>query len=238
MDKKNTSIFLAVIILAAVVVASGIIFTRTQPETFVNTEPVEETYSITPVTEADHILGNPDADVILVEYSDFRCPFCRDFHPTMNRLIREYGRDGEFAWVYRHFPAADAISGETTLSKTAAVASECVADIKNENAFWSFTNGVFLELEPDFTESDLRDLAISLEVDEAKYDECIISDKFDIKIDKNIKDGLSIYEHDPNFGTPYNIVITKSGTQTEIIGAQPYEIIEQIILQHSFPDSL
>ena len=64
----------------------------------------EATSAVRPVNGEDHILGNPDAPVKLIEFSDFECPFCKRFHPTMKRLMDEYGEDGRVAWVYRHFP--------------------------------------------------------------------------------------------------------------------------------------
>ena len=50
----------------------------------------------------DHVKGNPDADVVLVEYSDFECPACAAFHPIVLDIIDLYGDDIRFE--YRHFP--------------------------------------------------------------------------------------------------------------------------------------
>lgn len=239
MDKKNTAIFSLVIVLAAVVIVAGILFSRLQPETY-NQEEQEEPvqYSIEPVTNEDHIIGNPNADVILIEYSDLTCAHCREFHPTMKRLIQEYGKTGNFAWVYRHFPSVDAVTGEKTISKTASIAAECINEQVGPTAFWDFIDGVLTKLPAGFSENDLRNFAIELGAEEESYDTCLVGGRFEEKIQRNIDDGLEIYKYDPNFGTPYNIIITKTGTQMEIIGAQPYDLIEQIIMQHAFPDSL
>lgn len=50
----------------------------------------------------DHVKANPEARVILVEYSDFQCPACRTYYPLVSQLVKEIG--GEFAFAYRHFP--------------------------------------------------------------------------------------------------------------------------------------
>ncbi|MHB8132267.1 MAG: thioredoxin domain-containing protein, partial [Mobilitalea sp.] len=54
------------------------------------------------VTSDDHVRGNPDALVKIVEYSDPECPFCKRFHDTMKQVMDEYGKDGKVAWVYRN----------------------------------------------------------------------------------------------------------------------------------------
>ena len=62
--------------------------------------------NIRPVQKDDHILGNADAKITIVEFSDTECPFCKRFHATMHEVIDTYGKDGKVAWVYRHFPIA------------------------------------------------------------------------------------------------------------------------------------
>src|SRR5690606_23759367 len=47
--------------------------------------------SIGPVTEDDHIRGNPNAPILIVEYCDFDCPFCKSFLSTMEPIMDEYG---------------------------------------------------------------------------------------------------------------------------------------------------
>ena len=54
---------------------------------------------LAPVTNDDHIRGNPNAPVKIVEYSDMECPFCKRFHTTMQQVMDEYGKDGKVAWV-------------------------------------------------------------------------------------------------------------------------------------------
>ena len=41
------------------------------------------------VQSDDHILGNPDAKIVMVEFSDPECPFCKQFHETMDQIIKE-----------------------------------------------------------------------------------------------------------------------------------------------------
>ena len=89
------------------------------------------------ITENDHIRGNPDASITIVEFSDFQCPFCTRFHPTVKQALAEYG--DQVRWVYKHFPLSqihpEAISD--------AEASECIAEQKGGDGFWNFADALF-----------------------------------------------------------------------------------------------
>ncbi|MBP9819097.1 MAG: thioredoxin domain-containing protein [Candidatus Pacebacteria bacterium] len=80
----------------------------------------------------DRYLGNINADVVIIEYSDIDCPFCKRFHPTMERIAQEYG--SKIAWVYRHFPL-DSLHPE---ARTKAEATECVAQLAGNEVFWKY----------------------------------------------------------------------------------------------------
>ncbi|MDZ4231730.1 MAG: DsbA family protein, partial [Candidatus Pacearchaeota archaeon] len=89
------------------------------------------------VTDQDHIRGNSSAEVTIIEYSDLECPFCKQFHPTMQQVLSEYG--DKVRWVYRHFPL-DQIHPQ---ARPGAEASECVAEQKGDEGFWTFADYVF-----------------------------------------------------------------------------------------------
>lgn len=91
-----------------------------------------EAAGIPAVTSADYVKGNADARIVLVEYSDFSCPFCKQFHTTMEQVMAQY--EGDVAWVYRHYPFLG------PASTSAAVAAECVGEIAGPEAFWQFTD--------------------------------------------------------------------------------------------------
>jgi protein-disulfide isomerase len=94
--------------------------------------------NLKPVTAADHIRGDINAPVKIVEFSDIDCPFCKRFHSTMQEVMKTYGDSGKVAWVYRHFPL-------TQLHPDAAnkaEASECVAELGGNDKFWAFVDGL------------------------------------------------------------------------------------------------
>ena len=89
----------------------------------------------------DHILGNPEAPVKVVEYMDLECPHCKDFHTTMHRIIDFYSaqRPGQVAWVERAFPLASIHSK----APQEAEAAECAADQKGNEGYWKFVDRLF-----------------------------------------------------------------------------------------------
>lgn len=100
------------IILGAIIISGAVIYsssktttsgTVNQPQQQV-AQQTGDLEKMTPISSSDHIRGNPDAPVKIVEYSDTECPFCKRFQTTMQQVMNEYGKDGKVAWVYRHYP--------------------------------------------------------------------------------------------------------------------------------------
>ena len=98
---------------------------------------------VPPVDDTDHIKGDPTtAKITIIEYSDFECPFCARFHPVLERVVSE--SNGSIAWVYRQFPL-------TQIHQNAmdrVIASECVAQLKGNDAFWKYADLLFGLLNP------------------------------------------------------------------------------------------
>ncbi len=86
------------------------------------------------VEASDHIFGNPDAPVTIIEYSDYECPFCKQYDPTLKKIVQE--SNGSVRWIYRHYPLH-----QHSFEKL--VAAECVAKIKGNDAFWKYSDLLF-----------------------------------------------------------------------------------------------
>jgi protein-disulfide isomerase len=217
-------IFGAVIIGIALIIAFGkggaTTSQKFSDDTFtLGEEKVTETPTLTfsPENEDEHIRGNRDADVFLVEYSDIDCPFCRRFHPVMEQLMTAYGKD--VAWVYRQFPL-------TSLHPDAyekAKATECVAQVAGNDAFWTYLDTLFVT---EVTPEQLSATAVAQGVDKAAFDACMASDEIEAKIEEDIASGKKAGVQ----GTPFTAVINvKTKEQGTLPGALPFEQATTII---------
>ena len=213
------------IIIAAALIAGALIITGTKEPLTVDDLQKEEVADITirPVDISDHILGNPNAPIMLVEYSDFDCPYCKQFHETLTRILSDYGAEGQVAWVYRHFPIPQLHPNAPTLAE----ASECVADLGGNDAFWTFADLVFGEREinaqTDITR--LTEFAGTAGVDVASFESCLAAGEHANRIAQDTQEAVASGAQ----GTPHTVVLLNGKYQGVIGGAQPYANVKQII---------
>ncbi len=180
-----------------------------------------------PVIGEDHIRGNANAPVKIVEFSDFECPFCKSFHASVKQAMNDYEKDGKVAWVYRHFPIDELHSK----ARKEAQAAECAAELGGNKAFWAFADGLF-EIAPSNNRLDLAllpKIAEGMGLDKVKFAACLEGDqrggKFAAHIEANVQDAAT----SGGTGTPYSLVINSKGHIFPINGAQPYEAVKAII---------
>ncbi|MDX1607816.1 MAG: DsbA family protein [Candidatus Spechtbacterales bacterium] len=174
--------------------------------------------SVESITAEDHIRGDLDAPVKVVEFSDFECPFCQRIHPNLKRVVDEY--DGQVAWVYRHFPL-DSIHPQAT---PAAQASECVAELGGNDAFWEFADALFNN-QGSLGESFYVSTASQVGVSSSAFQSCFDSQKYASKVQDHAQQAQAA----GGKGTPYSIVIAPNGKTFAINGAQPYASIKSTI---------
>lgn len=176
------------------------------------------------ITSADHIRGDSNAPVKIVEYSDLECPFCKRFHATMQQVVNEYGKNGRVAWVYRHFPL-DALHSK---ARTEAAAAECAGELGGRNAFWTYVDR-FYAVTPSNNQTDVQtvlpQIAREIGLDESKFNSCLTSGKYA----KHIQEDLDNANATGGNGTPWSIVVAKNGKKYPLSGAVPYEAVKQLI---------
>lgn len=166
---------------------------------------------VRPITADDHILGNPNAEVFIVEYSDTECPFCKMFHTTMHQTIEKY--DGKVAWVYRHYP----IEQLHKKAFTEALATECAWEQGGNSTFWQFTDEVYTRTNSNdsLNGEELTNIATDLSLDLETFHSCILSQKYAEKIQNDILDGQQIGVR----GTPTSVIVKNGKVVDKIPGA-------------------
>lgn len=105
----------------------------------------QKVYNFRPVDDTDHIIGSKDAEIIIIEYSDTECPFCKRYHEAMHQAVDAY--DGKVAWVYRHFP----LTSIHPLAQPGAIAAECAATLGGNDMFWKYLDALFAAQGQNFT---------------------------------------------------------------------------------------
>ena len=175
-----------------------------------------------PVSSNEHVRGNINAKVVIVEYSDLECPFCKTFHQTMKRLIDEYGSE-KLAWVYRQFPLA----GLHSKAEKEAEASECANELGGNEAFWKYIDRVYEITTSNNTldEASLPEIAQYIGLNVENFNSCLSSGKYKQKIADDIKNATDTGAR----GTPWSIVVLKNGQKFEVEGSEPYETLRQKI---------
>ncbi len=173
--------------------------------------------------ERDHIYGNPDAVVSLIEYSDFECPFCKRFHITAKEIVDAY--DGRVNWVYRHFPLAFHNPG----AQLQAEASECAAALGGNDAFWKYSDTIYERTTSNgegFPVDGLIPLAREIGLDGDAFGNCLKERRYAKRVEEDFEEGVRIGIR----GTPGNILLNnESGTVIPRPGAAPFDTLKQII---------
>jgi protein-disulfide isomerase len=216
MEKNNQQIFNipVAIIVAGALVAAAVIWTKGPSNAPVSTSTSDGiTISMRPVDSTDHILGNPNAPVKIVEYSDPSCPFCKIFHPIMEQLMEDYGKAGNVAWVYRNFPLDQPDASGNILHKNAgheAQALECAGALGGNDKFWAYTNRLY-DITPSVTgatpngldQTQLPVIAQYVGLDVTQFNQCLNSGRMKSRVDADRTDGMNAGIS----GTPSSIIV-------------------------------
>jgi protein-disulfide isomerase len=164
----------------------------------------------------DHMLGNPQATVKVVEYYDLECPHCKLFQETLHKVIEHYGAQGNVAWVSRPFPIASIHSK----APQEAQAAECAAEQGGDVSYFKYIDKLF-EQTPSNNGLDLAQLPVIAEavgLDKTKLASCVASNKYAKKISDSYSEALKYGAQ----GTPFTLLMV--GTDAVVInGNQPYD---------------
>ena len=170
-------------------------------------------------SEDEHVRGNPDAPIAIVEFSDLECPFCARIHPAFSRIVEE---NEDVKWIYRHFLPSTIHSR----ALSAAVASECIARLGSNNAFWKFTDDAFAN-QKQLGDAWYREKALSFGIDSEAFLGCVNDKGIVADIQTDSREAIATGGR----GTPYVVVVTPTGKLIPFTGALPYAQVSAIIEQ-------
>lgn len=223
----NASVPVAIVI-AGVMIAAALYFALGNSNAPA-AQPGEEapaTKEVPGVQADDHILGNPDADIVIIEYSDMECPFCKSHHESLHQVIDKYGADGKVAWVYRQLPLPQLHQK----AMQEAQASECAASLGGNEAFWAFTDKIYSETPSNdgLDLAKLPDYAVEVGLDRAAFEACLATDTGKDVIAKHTQEAVAATGG--RIGTPHNVILFK-GEQITAAGYIPFDSLDQMITQ-------
>lgn len=118
--------------------------------------------------DGDPVRGNPEAEITVVEFSDFDCPYCVRIQPTARKIREKYG--DKIKWVFKDFP----LNQIHPQAMDRHIAANCVRKV-DPDKYWDYFDTMFAEskLEQTRTENGAKELAYSMGVDQQKFDACL-----------------------------------------------------------------
>lgn len=162
------------------------------------------------------MLGNKEANITIIEFSDYECPYCRrHFKQTYPQLLRDYIETGKASLIFRDFP----LSSLHKNAEKAAEAAHCVREQLNNEGYFKM-HDILFENQQNLSVENFRLWARSLNLIGEQFDNCLDSGKYAGFIEFSIREGIS----KGVLGTPTFFI-----NERKIEGAQPYIIIKQIL---------
>ena len=225
-ERRNRLIVIGIVVVLAI----GFAFLLIWPQI----KPVPEIVQVTPVPRTNvngAAYGDPKAPVKLTEFSDFQCPFCKQFWSQTEAQVEDaYVKTGKVLLVDRsagNWVSRNSGSGGTE-SQDAAMAAYCAAD---QNKYWPMHDALFannrdVEEQGSFTPRRLREIAQGVGLDMSAYDSCISSNKYLNQVNQDLQDAQTA----GITGTPFFVITyTVNGQEKtdKIDGAQPLSAFQQ-----------
>ena len=183
----------------------------TNPSPSINPNTAGTTVQNFDITKKDHVRGDFNAPVTLVEFSDFECPYCEKHFPTLSRILDDY--PGKVRLVYKHFPLANLHPN----AQKAAEASECADE---QGKFWEYHDKLFAGQPAGFSLDKFKQWAKDLGLKTDQFDNCLDSGKYAQKVRTDAQEG----QQKGVQGTPATFVNGRL-----VSGALPYDSFKQLV---------
>jgi protein-disulfide isomerase len=233
----STIIALSILLSGGVLEVKGLtskkagVFASTAPSA--SSAPVAaaapETGPVKVSVDDDAVLGNPDAPITMIEFSDYECPFCkRHFDQTYPELKKNYIDTGKMKIVFRDLP----LSFHDPMATKEAIAANCAKEQGGDEAYYKMHNAMFTQTTSNgngLSVEKLYTIAGEVGLNAGNFKTCLDSDKYKAEVAKDLADAGAIGAD----GTPAFFIgkSDASGTieGTRLVGAQPYTAFSTII---------
>jgi protein-disulfide isomerase len=133
-----------------------------------------------PVSEKDHMQGNPEAPIELLEYGDYQCPYCGRAYPLVKKLQLEMGDKMKF--IFRNFP----LTNVHPQAMLAALASEAAAQ---QGVFWPM-HDILFENQRRLTRAAILEYAAGLSLEMTRFEAAIDDKKIEEEIELQFYGGM------------------------------------------------
>lgn len=177
----------------------------------------------------DPILGDKDAPVTIIEFSDYECPFCkRHFDETLPQLIENYVKPGKVKIVFRDLP----LGFHEPMATKEAIAANCAREQGGDTKYFQYHDEIFTRTISNgngLSENDLTTIALDTGLDINSFNSCLLDPAQEDEVRKDVADASKAGAS----GTP-TFVIGKSSSSGEIdgellVGAQPYAAFQVLL---------
>jgi protein-disulfide isomerase len=217
---ENGKQIASAIVVMGLIIAGAILLKDSKPPIkaqVADNATKSQNVEIRPVTDQDHFASNQDAKIVIVEYSDTECPFCKLFQGEMHQLIA----GGKIGWVYRHFP----IASLHTKAFHEAVATECAWEQGGNDMFWKYTDEVYSRTNSNnsLDPAELTKIATDLGLNMISFNDCLTKEKYKDKVQADLDEGIKAGIQ----GTPTSFIFLNGKMVGKIEGAQPIDQVEK-----------
>lgn len=177
----------------------------------------------------DPVLGDKNAPLTIVEFSDYECPFCkRHFDQTYTQIVKDYIEKGRVKLVYRDLP----LPFHDPMATLEAQAANCAREQGGDSVYFKYHDEIFKRTKSNgngLNKDDLYKIAEDLGLSQSNLKTCMDSEKYKDEVQKDLSDAQKYGAT----GTP-TFFIGKSSSNneiegTKIVGAQPYTVFKNII---------
>jgi protein-disulfide isomerase len=169
-------------------------------------------------SDEDPFEGNPEAPVIIVEFSDFQCPFCGRFYTeSLGQIKSQYVDTGKVKFIYRDFPLASI----HPQAQSSAEAAQCALEQGN---FWDF-HDILFERQGSLSPDNYKTWASELGLDAQQFSDCFDSGKHRASVQTDFSEGSAAGVS----GTPTFFIGNEEKGFERVVGAQPFSVLQQVI---------